>query len=68
MDEQLTAVAPPIDRRTVLKTGAALTAAGLALLGGDQTNAQPQTNRAAMLLMLGLQAQGAWRRDQRSAV
>lgn len=38
-----------IDRRIVLKVGAALAAAGPAVLGAGDTEAQPQANRAAAL-------------------
>ena len=49
MDKPPTDAGNPIDRRLVLKTGAALAAAGPAVLRGGAAEAQPRANRAAAL-------------------
>lgn len=53
MDKASTAADKRIDRRIVLQAGAALAAAGPAVLGGGQALAQPRAGRAAMFAYVG---------------
>src|SRR5947209_3463530 len=50
MADRTTAEHRPIDRRTVLQAGAALTAAGPALLRGEVAEAQPPSRKPPMVI------------------
>lgn len=67
MDKVATTADQRMNRRIVLKAGAALAAAGSAVLRGGPAEAQPRSNGETALIALcrrfyDIAVQGAWRR------